>query len=424
MESPKAWEEQVVDSAFPLRRYLGGDAVFLTEFEDHPAAIKIVAADSEQLRDWQAAEKLSHANLIRLFRSGRCQIDGKEWVYAVMELAEEDLSQVLPERALTAEEARQMLTPAMAALGYLHGQGLVNGRLKPSNILAIGDQLKLAIDHVSKGDPADDIKALGKTVVEALTQRRPMWPHLPENLDQPFRDIAEHTLHPDSKKRWTLAQIRARLDGQAAAKRAPIRWQYLAPVAAAGLAILVFAWRSGGSRTEAPAVTAPSVASAAKPEPTPPVKPAAAELAPPVAAKPEPARPPKVEPVRDPKPEPEPVVETKPTTPVEKSAPETKSRAVPDKAPGVEQEILPEIPPRAVATVHGTMVVNVRVRVDSSGNVSDVKLEPPAASRYFAKYILDASKRWKFSAADRAQEWTLRYVITKKEMKVTPRKVS
>ena len=177
-----------------------------------------------------------------------------------------------------------MLGPALSALAYLHGQGLVHGRLKPSNLMAIGDQLKLSTDRVANGDAGDDVKALGATLVEALTQRRPMWPHLPETLAQPFRDIAEHTLHPDPKKRWTLAQIAARLEGNTAVKRAPIRWQYMLPVGAAGLAILIFAWRGGGSRTE----TLP--APAAKSEPAP-----ASTLAPaPVQPKP----------VRDPKPAP------------------------------------------------------------------------------------------------------------------------
>ena len=101
-----------------------------------------------------------------------------------------------------------------------------------------------------------------------------------------------------------------------------------------------------------------------------------------------------------------------------------KPRTVSSNAPGVEQEVLPEIPPRAVGTIHGTMVVNVRVHVDPSGSVSDVKLDPPAASRYFAKYILDAARRWKFAASDGSHEWTLRFVLTRKDMKVLPRRLS
>ena len=68
--------------------------------------------------------------------------------------------------------------------------------------------------------------------------------------------------------------------------------------------------------------------------------------------------------------------------------------------------------------------MNVRVQVDPSGSVSDAKLEPPAASRYFAKYILEAAKRWKFGASDASHEWTLRFVLTRKDMKVLPKRVS
>lgn len=419
MESWKDWENQVVDNTFPLNRYLGGAAVFLTEYEGRPAAIKILAADETRLKQWHAAEKLSHPHLIRLMRSGRCRLDGKDWIYAVMEYADEDLSQVLPERALTAQEARDFLNPAISALTYLHSQGLpgkplVHGHLRPSNVQAVGDQVKLSTDRVAPGDTADDVKALGSTLVEVLTQRRPMWPHLPETLDQPFRDIADHTLHPDSKKRWTLSQLSARLQGNTVTSRSPIRWQYLLPIGAAALAILVFAWRSGGSRTETPPAPAPTPSSAAvaRTESGPPP--------PPVAAKPEP--------VRENPPEPAPKATVKPVPEPEKAAekpePETKPRVLTEKAPGIEQEFLPEIPQKAVNTIHGTMIVTVRVHVDPSGSVSDAKLEPPAASRYFSKYILAATRRWKFGPTDAPHEWTLRFVLTRKEMKVQPRRVS
>lgn len=418
MESWKRWEDQVVDSKFPLSRYLGGEAVFLTEYEGSPAAIKIVAANDTQFKQWQAAEKLSHPNLLRLLRAGRCRIDGQDMIYAVMEYADENLSQVLPERALNAQEAREMLNPALSALAYLHGQGLVHGRLKPANILAIGDQLKLSIDQVASGDPADDVKALGATLVEAVTQKRPMWPHLPETLEPPFRDIAANALHPDSAKRWTIGQIAARLQGVAPTKRAPVRWQYMLPVGAAGLAILVFAWRSGGSRTETPPLSTAVVNAQPQPSMTTTV------------AKPEPPVPPKTEETAVVKAEPAataPVAETKPPEPVvrrEPRTPETKTKAVAEKGQGIEDQVLPEIPHKAIATIHGNMVLNVRVQVDRSGSVSEAKLEPPVSSRYFAKYILDAAKRWKFKASDGPQEWTLRFVLTRKDTKVVPRRVN
>ena len=411
MESWKHLQDRVVDGTFPLQRYLGGDAVYLTEYEGRPAAIKILAANETQLKQWRAAVKLSHPNLLRLFRAGRCRLDGKEVIYAVMEYAEEDLSQVLPERALTAQEARDVLNPALSALGYLHGQGtpgkgLVHGHLKPSNIMAIGDQVKLSTDRVARGDAADDVKGLGATLVEALTQRRPMWPHLPETLPQPFRDIAEHTLHPDAKKRWTLAQIAARLQGAPAVKRKPVRWQYLLPVGAAVLAILVFAWRSGGSRTETLPVPSPEPKSepaaapvvATKPEPVRTPAPAARVTSPSVALAPA------VAPARD------------------TSAAEAPAGRVTTTA-GVEQEVLPEIPRKAVSTIHGTLIVSVKVQVNPSGDVSEAKIDPPSGSRYISKYVLDAAKRWKFGTSEASQAWTLRFVITRNDMKVLPKRL-
>ena len=58
-----------------------------------------------QLSAWEAAAKFSHPHIIRLFQAGRCKLDNAYYLYLVMEYADEDLSQVLPIRSLTAEEA-------------------------------------------------------------------------------------------------------------------------------------------------------------------------------------------------------------------------------------------------------------------------------------------------------------------------------
>ena len=47
MDSWKSWEGKTVDKIFPLHRYLGGEAVFVTEYQDRQAAIKIVAAECD-----------------------------------------------------------------------------------------------------------------------------------------------------------------------------------------------------------------------------------------------------------------------------------------------------------------------------------------------------------------------------------------
>src|SRR5207237_1348299 len=132
----KRWQGRVVAGQFLLHEYLGGSehsAVFLTERKGGPqkAALKLIATDPTdayvQLARWSAAAKLSHPHLIRLFETGRCELDGVQLLFVVMEYAEENLSQIIPQRPLTTEEAREMTGNALDALGYLHDKGLVHG---------------------------------------------------------------------------------------------------------------------------------------------------------------------------------------------------------------------------------------------------------------------------------------------------------
>lgn len=255
----KQCEGQVVNNTFLLQQYLGGSgdsAVFLTQLsgpQSSKATIKLIPEGSSadlRLSLWRRASQLSHPNLIPLFQSGRCHLAGMDLLYAVMEYAEEDLSQILPQRALTAAETREMLEPVLSALAYLHGQGLVHSHIKPSNLLATGDRLKLSGDTIfpagesrrSSGGSdvyvapeaaslplttACDVWSLGMTVVEALTQRAPEWqpanyadPVVPESIPRPFLDIARHALYRDPKLRWTLAEIGACLNPLVAAAAA------------------------------------------------------------------------------------------------------------------------------------------------------------------------------------------------------------
>ena len=128
-EFSEQWEGRTIEDGLTLGRCLGKGAdtlVFLTDFESRPAAIKILPIEADhadaQLHQWTAAAMLSHPNLLKIFKAGRCQIDDIELLYIVMERADESLSEVLPQRALTVVEARQMLEPTASALAYLHGR--------------------------------------------------------------------------------------------------------------------------------------------------------------------------------------------------------------------------------------------------------------------------------------------------------------
>jgi TonB family protein len=254
----KQCEGQVIDNKFRLRRHLGGtdeSAVFLTQLatpQSEKAVIKFITAGptaDQQISLWLRVMQLSHPNLLRLFDVGRCRIENRDRLYVVMEYAEEDLAQILPQRALAPAEARDMLEPVLDTLVYLHAQGLIHSRIKPSNILATADQLKLSSDSlfpigesrksskfgvydapetlVSPLSPAADVWSLGMTLVEALTQRAPAVqpgsqadPFVPDTLPQPFLDVAQHALRRDLRKRWTIAEIAARLNPVAAAAAA------------------------------------------------------------------------------------------------------------------------------------------------------------------------------------------------------------
>jgi serine/threonine protein kinase len=236
------WESRVVNGLFPLRRFLGGSnhsAVFLTECkaENLPeAAIKFVPADTlhaeAQLVQWGTAATLSHPHLVRLFDVGRCQFGGRAFLYVVMEYAEQTLAQILPKRALSPDEALEMMLPTLDALTFLHQNSLVHGQLKPSNFLVVKDQLKLSSDTIrASGSSANnsinagsaatgtasDIWDLGITLVEALTQRTPIWTDersetaiLPVSLPLGFVDTVRRCLSRNPANRPSVVELEAR----------------------------------------------------------------------------------------------------------------------------------------------------------------------------------------------------------------------
>src|SRR5581483_9803686 len=206
IETWTKWTGQVVDGLFPLKSCIGNSehsGVFLTESPEREApraALKLIPAlptSAERLlAQWHAAASLSHPHLLRLVHSGRCQLAENHYLYTVMEYADQNLGDLLMRRALTEAEAWELLLPAVDALAFLHRKRLVHGHLKPSNILVIGDTLKLSSDTVrtadapasSNGRPsvyhppegnkgtAADIWALGVTLTEGLTRAHPSGP--------------------------------------------------------------------------------------------------------------------------------------------------------------------------------------------------------------------------------------------------------
>ncbi len=259
-EVTKAWVEHVIDGKFPLRQWLGGSAhsaVFLTERsapESQKAAIKLIPADrlpagteGAQLLHWENAAKLAHPHVMRVFEYGRCQVDNIQYLYVVQEYAEENLAQIIPERALAAEEVAQMLPPVVEALAFLHQSGFVHSRIQPSNVMAVHDQLKITADGLCivgepgqrRGSaydapevatvvtPAADVWSLGVLLVTVLSQHEPDVNHrnggqvgVPDAVPQPFHEIAQQCLRADPRRRITISQILGKLKGEAAVSTA------------------------------------------------------------------------------------------------------------------------------------------------------------------------------------------------------------
>jgi TonB family protein len=441
-EAWKTWEGRTVDGKFPLRRWLGGSdhsAVFLTDLGgSQKAVIKLIAASlnsDRQLSRWAVAAKLSHPHLIRLFEMGRCRFDGTPLLYLVMEYAEEDLSQIIPQRPLTPAEVGDMLPPVLDTLSYLHSKGLVHSRVRPSNILAVSDQLKLSTDGISaRGEsdekpssltiydapelasgeifPAIDVWSLGVTLVAVLTQNLPALrakeqteqkdPVVPDTIPEPFRSIARESLHRHVKQRCTIADIKAWRRPQqpsptlvaapaSQTKSSSFRWRIAVPVALA----LVIAVIIVGQKLLAPHGVLPVAQPVTQSEP--PVPSAVGAVSPPAARS------------------------------AQSAGNPTNTSAVPSSTSqgDVIRQVIPDVPHSASNTITGRIKVKVRVEVDPSGKVTNATLTTPGPSKYFANLALKASQHWEFSPPQSNGQptpstWTLLFEFSRTSTKAFP----
>jgi TonB family protein len=493
-EAATKWVGQVIDGKFRLGEFVGGDGdsvVFLTDYDSpdvRKAAIKLVQADSPEaeglLTRWRHAAKLSHPHMIRLLDMGRGELDGAAVLYVVMEYAEENLSSVIARRPLAPAEARAILGPVVDALAYVHNKGFVHCRIKPTNIMAENDRLKISSDGLCRiGEfsgsagkpgaydppeaaggrisPAGDVWSLGMTLCEALTQRLPVWertnqaePAPPSTLPAEFLDLARHCLRRDPQLRWSVADIAARLLPNAptppkqivrGAQYSPARRRFLGTAAPIGLALLAIlaAVRvfNHHSRTE-PGHAVSAAETAKQPEvqprvyaavqPKPEKRPALAEAAAPVAKPTPPVASPSVSKLVE-QPSPKSVVtstaaptpapaRSKMAAPTQPAATASSSGVVRGK---VVKQFLPDASQKARDTIRGKVRINVKVHVDESGRVTAAALDAPGPSQYFADRALAAARLWLFAPAKMdghnvPSEWVLRFEIDPAAIDVYP----
>jgi len=224
-------------------------------------------------------------------------------------------------------------------------------------------------------------------------------------LAEPFGEIVANCLQMDPAKRWTVADIGARLEGKSpgprpvlvpsgdspavagtGARKANKVWFYLLALAAVAAVAFVLIARQKPANTgtqvqqtkASPSATADNSQSAQAPA----GQEAAANA--PAAAN------------------------------AEGSNHVSGGAANSDD---VVTRVVPEMSERARRTVHGKIVVRVKVKVDAEGDVDVAKLESGRASRYFKGLALDAARDWKFSPAQAGQsgarEWKLQFTFSR-----------
>jgi TonB family protein len=484
-------EGRVVNGTFPLHRCLGSSdhsGVFLTEYaaQNLPrAALKLVPAiptlAESQLSHWHAAAVL-HPHLIRLFEAGRCQLGGLHYLYVVMDYAEQNLSQLLQHRPLSEVEVREMLPLTLDALGFLHSKDLVQGQLKPSNILVIDNQLKLASDTIRPAGEATasigslsmynppeardgsfstsgDIWALGVTLCQALTQRPPSRSGergeivvLPTDFPVTFIDIVRRCLARNPAQRPSVADLQGWLKPGTAepAAATPPPAAVAKPAAETPTRLVIRAVLD----SEPPAETTPERKSAAVPiaivvailatvglgvywfmgrSNTGAATIETAATAAPTSTSPTGAPPAGASPTA-----------TAPTSGAQPAQPRSAdsndhppSRTPATRAPqahsgsadaerdlpaAVLHEEIPTVPLSARQTIRGRVKVTVRVTVDKSGTVISDVLENPGPSKYFARVAGAAASKWKFVPATdghASRQWLVRFEFSRDGTKAT-----
>jgi TonB family protein len=547
----KKWEGQVVDHKYQLRQYLGStdhSVVFLAEFHDpevRRVAIKFISADfpgkDQQLAAWSQAAQLSHSNLIRIYGSGHYKIEDLDLLYVAMEYAEENLAQVLPHRALMPEETTEMLNSIVDVLAYLHGKHLTHGHVKPSNVLAINELLKLSSDTIFPLDdvrdmrrersaydapelphspytPAADVWSLGVMLVEALTQQPAILPFneqaepiIPPAVREPFLEIARHTLQREPRLRWSSAKLAERLNPDVAAAKAVAASAGVSSSSSAAVASVSAGAPAAVAAPPAPPVMAslnvplskePAVPQAKLP-PAPPVRPAVprtpfseegvpprqtvvlpnyaiplfvsglvvialillvvilhrrsaseastvstlapatTQQAPSVEPSPQTSNvqpPAKLPPAKSAaEPPAQTATSSQPVTPP--PAPATSSNTASSPVPPPKNDnaspasgealdqVAPQVSAKALATIHGTVRVAVKVHVDASGNVAEAALDAPGPSKYFADLALKAARQWVFTPPEAegrsvASDWRILFNFTPSGVQKTAQQIS
>lgn len=207
------WEGVSLCGKYTLEQWLGagdGAAFFQTSLapDGRRAVVKLAPEaavnGADPLNLWHRIRQLRHPNLVELLDCGQADLEGEVAFYALFEAPDDTLASALSRAPLNREESREVLDSVIAALRYLHAQGLASGALDPDHIVAVGERVKLSTGALREAESSfayrEDVRLLGELWQRALMAACPR-----------SAEIAAHAANPDPEARWTLAEISAAL---------------------------------------------------------------------------------------------------------------------------------------------------------------------------------------------------------------------
>lgn len=222
------YEGRTIEGSYTLGKLLrseGRNGFFSTSDKTgNSAVIRLTEAhydEDELLKRWRQVATMHQDNLIEIERVGQTNFDGVPITYALMEPNDANLGDVLRERPLTATEATQVAKSVLAAICALHNSGMVHEHIEASNVLAVGETVKLRSDCVRECMPdgtefntpegcaelrRKDIHDFGMLMLQCLTLEKQFSPRM--NLPAPFNRVVPAAIEGT----WSLEQISAVLD--------------------------------------------------------------------------------------------------------------------------------------------------------------------------------------------------------------------
>jgi hypothetical protein len=132
-------------------------------------------------------------------------------VYALMEPFDQTLAEVLRDRSLAPDEAREVAGSLLTALESVEAAGLYHGHVDASGVLGVGDSIKLRSDCLTARRTESDAPAFAALLYNALTKRRYSSERDALQLPAPFATLVRAGVAPNG----SLAAMRRVLNGPA-----------------------------------------------------------------------------------------------------------------------------------------------------------------------------------------------------------------